>query len=483
MANPFSSGWRDNLELYASFNSLKIINTNPAPYFGVRPKDDRLCPSFSDDDILLLNEAVPILARGKSNDLIILDEPKTKCYAIANEIVNNWVEKPADERTVCPQANTAVERIALNHMDINHIIKAEPKSKESLFLDVNFEEEKRNAILNLTLPMETIEARPKGIDKSIWFKVTKMTQPADTWNAFDGEKTIQVTTEEINKEWMINLAFNTFPNDKILRDKSNRSSRRRRYKKNLVLQRMAKMVAEAERQAKLKSEFDQFMNRPKEKQSFADFKSDFVGIIEKPSNHSVSIEFESEQHTMKVCAHGNNVSCMSQLVIDDICKTVMNTSTFTEKKTNRRSGGKVNKTRRGSDGIVKDFQIDQQHQQDLLQQGEDEDRMQTQRIRLCKHRLKELRKFATSPKYTKVWTNDGSLDLRCSHLTKPLMVTLLKVFNVEGRTKISKGIKDSIITVLETIGITQSSIEEVEEKLLVELRELGEVDDFRLNES
>jgi hypothetical protein len=481
--NPFSSGWRENLELYASFNDLRISNSNPSPYYGVRPKDELLCPSFSDEERSLLNKAVPILARGNSEDVpCLLDEPKTKCYAIANEIVNDWVEKAPDERALRPRATNAVQRIALKHMTITHILTANPKASDSALLDDNFKEAKRAAILNLALPMETIEARPNEIKEGNWFKVTKMTRPTDMWNVFDGEKTRQVSTIELDKEWIINLEFDMFPNDKKLRSKRQRSHRRRRFEKDRLLHRMAKTIAEEERLAKLKFDYDEFMSKPKNKQSFADFKGIML-TIERPSNHKVSIVLDSEDHTMEVCAHGNVTSSMSQLVMDNICKTLVSVTNRNQMKKSRRSGNKVNRTRRGSDGIVKVAQIDEQHQRDCLQQGKDEKRMKKQQIDRCKIRLRELRKFATSPKYQKVWHNNNSLDLTTSDLTKPLMVSLLKVFHVDGRTKISQGTKDSIRTVLENIQITQSSLEAIEEKLLEELRQLGVEDVFRLNQA
>ena len=481
--DPFSSGWRENLELYASFNGLRIDGRNAAPYYGVRPKDNLLCPAFSDEEILLLDEAVPILARGNSAGIdTILDDPKAKCYSIANEIINNWVEKSSDERTVCPRATNVVERIALKHMKITHILTAEPKSADSMLIDENFNESKRKAILELTLPMETIEARPNDIDDDDWFKVTKMTQPAHMWHAFDGERTYRVSTVQLDEEWIINLDFDMFSNDKELRDKRIRSYRRRREEKNDLLHQMARTVAEEEREAILKLQFDEFMSRPMDKQAFANFKHDIIPTIERPSNHTVSIEFESEDHMIEVSAHGNGTSSMSQLVMDNICKTLVSVTNRNEKRKTRR-GNKVNKTRRGSDGIVKIAQIDEQHRLDCLQQGEDEKKTKKREILRCKIRLRELRKFATSPKYQDVWYDDSSLDVTTTHLTKPNMVSLLKVFDVEGRTKISKGTKESIRTVLEKIKITQYSIEKMEETLLEELRQLGEEDDFRVDQS
>eukprot|EP00531_Pseudo-nitzschia_arenysensis_P020314 CAMPEP_0116121844 /NCGR_PEP_ID=MMETSP0329-20121206/3908_1 /TAXON_ID=697910 /ORGANISM="Pseudo-nitzschia arenysensis, Strain B593" /LENGTH=1159 /DNA_ID=CAMNT_0003615673 /DNA_START=16 /DNA_END=3493 /DNA_ORIENTATION=- len=478
--DPFSIGWRDNLELYASFNHLQINKTeSPAPYFGVRPKEIDCCPSFSEKEIDLLDEAIPILAKNDDN-LTLLDDPRTKCYAIANNIVDNWVEMPSDEREIRPRPTTEAEKIASKHMEITHIIRAEAKCEDTALLDRHFRKAKRQAILNLTLPLETIEAKPKTNETGTWLKVTKMKQPPNMWSANDGETTKLVSAEELDAEWIINLAFDMFSKDKKLKEKRARSDRRRRDEKDELLHNMAKIVAEEEREAKIKFEFDRFMNRPKNEQSFAAFKNNLVNIIEKPSSHTVTIEFEEEEHPIHVSAHGKGTSSMSQLVLENICKSLISASQSSEKKKGRR-GNKVNRTKRGSDGIVKVAQIDEQYQQDVIAKGREEAKQIKKQITTCKLRLRELRKFTTAPKYERFWRNDGSLDL--IRLTRQHLNQLLKVFNVEGRTKIGKGPKDSIVGILEAFKITKLSIEKLEGTLMDELHELGADNNFQVDQS
>jgi hypothetical protein len=62
---------------------------------------------------------------------------------------------------------------------------------------------------------------------------------------------------------------------------------------------------------------------------------------------------------------------MSQLVMDNICRTIIGNTNRTEKKKKKtRRGGRVNRVRRGSDGFVKCLQMDQQHIRDLSSQEE-----------------------------------------------------------------------------------------------------------------
>ena len=61
----------------------------------------------------------------------------------------------------------------------------------------------------------------------------------------------------------------------------------------------------------------------KSDKSYTSFKADVVSVIDHPSNHSVTVQLGPEKHSVKVCAHGNNMSSMKQLVIDNVCETII----------------------------------------------------------------------------------------------------------------------------------------------------------------
>jgi len=123
-------------------------------------------------------------------------------------------------------------------------------------------------------------------------------------------------------------------------------------------------------------------------------------------------------------------------------------------------------------------QIDEQHQQDISAQEDNEERLKTMKSKICQRRLIAIRSFAEMPGYGDVWKNDGSLNLNATQLTKRYLVYLLKTFNVEGRAKISAGKKDLIQQKLQSIDITQSSVEKLEIDLVNELEGYGLTDDF-----
>ena len=304
--NPYSTGWRENLELYTSFNSLKLNRDDGCRYYGVQPKDNNICQEFSVADISMLDEAVPNLAVDSNDSNTIINHSKAKCYAVADEIINSWVEKGVDERTVRPQACTDVEKLALKHMNITQIISAQPKSEESMLLEVNYEKRKQDAMIHLTKTLEQIQVKLKNNGNSnnnkSWYYATKAKRDGE-WNIYDGENSLQLTTEQLQDQYTINLSYDMFPKDKRLKENTWRSSRRRRYEKDCLIQRMAKTLAEEERQADLKEEFDRFMDLSKENQTFIDFKLKLSIKIERPSNHTVTGMFIYVCLTSSCCHH------------------------------------------------------------------------------------------------------------------------------------------------------------------------------------
>ena len=480
--DPYSIGWRENLELFSAFNGLKLTGKEEAPFYGVRPKEKGACPPFSEDEIRLLNEAVPILAR-RDGDSTVLDHPRAKCYAIANDIVNTWVEKPACERTTRPRAVTAVERIALQHVDITQIISAEPVFDGSFLLESDLKTAKKEALLTCTKEKESIQIRRKqeeateGEELEWWTAIKKKT-PSDAWHVFDGYDGFAVSTQDIEDEWEINLEYDMFQNDRRLREKHWRSNRRRKNEKGTFLHQIASRIAEEERLASHKDGFDSFMNRPKEEQTFGDFMQCLGRKIEEPSEHTVTIDFEDEEKTIVIAAHGNNTSSMSKLVLGNICKSLVQCHKLSglKKERSRRRRGKVVKTRRGSDGIVKVAQIDDQHLSDQAMLSEKEQRSKNFKIAICRRRLKSLHEFKKIKDFDKLWKDDGSIDFNASQLTNKFLAWLLKIFNVKNRAKLLR--HDDMKDALQPVNITASSFEEVEQDLREELRNYDELEDF-----
>jgi hypothetical protein len=319
------------------------------------------------------------------------------------------------------------------------------------------------------------------------------------WNIFDGQTSLQLTTDEIDKYWEVNIGYNMFPDDTKLQENNWRSGRRRRNEKDNLLKRMAKALAEEERNADLKDHYDLFMEQPKENQTFIDFKLALAAKIERPSNHTVTGKFTfffllsyqhhhpilfsisffisfsvafftvpsllfslsqtlqlgSEEHIIKVVAHGNNTSSISQLVMDNVCRSIIgNTNQTEKKKTKKRRGGRVNRVRRGSDGFVKSLQIDHQHIRDLSSQEEIAEKKKKNDIALCKTRLKYIRNFHSMNGYDAIWNDDHTLQL--PKLKKKHLTNLLRIFNVKGRAKLLNN--DPMKAVLSELSITQASI-------------------------
>jgi hypothetical protein len=162
---------------------------------------------------------------------------------------------------------------------------------------------------------------------------------------------------------------------------------------------------------------------------------------------------------------------MSQLVMDNVCRSIIGKTNCTEKKkTKKRRGGRVNRVKRGSDGFVKCLQIDHQHVRDLSSQEEIAEKKKKNDIALCKTRLRYIRNFHSMHGYDAIWNDDHTLKL--PKLKKKHLTNLLRIFNVKGRAKLLKN--DPIKAVLSELVITQTSINALKSKLLQTLEEYGE---------
>ena len=291
--DPFSPGWTEALELYGSYNGLKTKGPNgdQSQFYGVRPKDNNVCPTFSERDLSLLDEAIPNLV--SNCELTILDHAKTKCYSVVEEIINKWVERFGDgqPRSGRPRAVTDAEKVALEHMDIIQIISLVPKAKGSLLIDENYKSRKRDVMLTLTKPLEIIRVQPKNCsdnNKNDWFNATKLNEEEGLWSICDGSKEYKhLSTIELDDLYNIDLSYNMFPNDNQLKETTWRSNRRRRIEKQAVIKKNANKLAEEEQRSDLKELYDQFMKQPVGKRTFPDFERQLVQEIEKPSDHTV----------------------------------------------------------------------------------------------------------------------------------------------------------------------------------------------------
>jgi hypothetical protein len=173
---------------------------------------------------------------------------------------------------------------------------------------------------------------------------------------------------------------------------------------------------------------------------------------------------------MKIAAHGNNTSAMSQLVMDNVCKTIIGNSNRKEKKRNKRRGGQVGRVRRGSDGFVKCLQMDQQHRNDLSTEEAAAEKKKSTNIALCKSRLKYIRNFHSMDGFDDIWNDDTTIQLQT--LKKKNLTNLLRIFNVQGRAKLLNN--DPMKAALSELVITKASIDLLKSNLLQHLEECGE---------
>jgi hypothetical protein len=150
-------------------------------------------------------------------------------------------------------------------------------------------------MLYLTKSCEQIQVKSKAnnnnnnnIKKNRWYYAERMELSTGMWNIFDSQTSLQLTTDEVDQDWEVNIGYNLFSDDKKLQKNNWQSGRCRCNEKDVLLKRMAEALAEEERDADLKEDYDSFMRQRKGKQTFIDFKLALAAKIEQPSNHIVT---------------------------------------------------------------------------------------------------------------------------------------------------------------------------------------------------
>jgi hypothetical protein len=108
---------------------------------------------------------------------------------------------------------------------------------------------------------------------------------------------------------------------------------------------MAKVVAEEERDKAVEAAFCSFLDAPADKRNdYSEFKRRVASKIEQPSKHTVVVKLgDEEEHKIKAVPHGNNTSAISQLVLHNVCKTLIGISEKGERKRKSKWGGRVMK--------------------------------------------------------------------------------------------------------------------------------------------
>ena len=270
---------------------MKITNKEGFFCYGVTPKDVIACPPFSETDIELLNDAVPMLVSEEEDDKNIFNDPTTKCYIIADRLVNDFMELQKEDRPSRPMATTDVEKVALRHMTIAQIVTAKSKPGNAMILDKYYNDKKLDAMLTIIKPQEIIQVKPKDSEeKHEWWNAIRMNKD-NTWNVCDGDVIMIHTTAELEEQYTINTAYFMFPHDKRLISNGYKTDRRRKNEKQSMMKKIAQNRAEEERDVILLGEFHKFMALSPIDQTYIKFKQTLMKQIEEPSDHVIKGAF------------------------------------------------------------------------------------------------------------------------------------------------------------------------------------------------
>ena len=163
---------------------------------------------------------------------------------------------------------------------------------------------------------------------------------------------------------------------------------------------------------------------------------------------------------------------MSKLVLDNICRTIVgNSNRIEKKKAKTRRGGRVNRVRRGSDGFVKNLQMDKQNIDDIESTITSVANKKKQAITNLRFLITKTVHFQSMKGYNTIWKTNSLIDLE--QLQKPYLYDLIQIFNIAGRSKLTNmtKMKDGISK--SNVVITEAIIDGMKSTLSQKLAELG----------
>ena len=161
--NPKCVNWMVNLWMYAKMNYLKFNDSGECPkqlIYEVRQKKQHVYQPFTQSEISLLEEAVPNPLLIQEENGSLLDTPLAKCHALLREVIMRWARSDAVSRSLCPEAENKVERLALKYMQICPVVKLFSDDDDSRATGRNWKDRKRDAIISLTQDKDVIQVRP-----------------------------------------------------------------------------------------------------------------------------------------------------------------------------------------------------------------------------------------------------------------------------------------------------------------------------------
>lgn len=335
----------------------------------------------------------------------ILEEPLAKCYQLVWNIIDEWVDSDDSNRTLMPTPRSDAEVAALKYVSIERIVAANHSGAAHPIVDDDqIAQNKADAMVRAASTRDTIEVRK--VEDTNWSSATKL--ECGNWFIVDGKDAFKVSSESLlGKAWVINVKLEKEDD----RDNKVRQSKFRKAKEaEQVLSRLAKLAGQEERDKIIQERFDDFNALPSEDRTFAKFKGEILDYVKHPSDHTINVCLDGQEHVMDTCVHEQGSAAMKQLVTRTILQQLVAAATHRAKLSSNRRKGKVGKVRKGSDGFRKSFQMDEQHLDDINAEEDDSNRKQE----ICKKRLlsryKAGKAFMKSISKKKVWNKNDTLN-------------------------------------------------------------------------
>ena len=139
----------------------------------------------------------------------------------------------------------------------------------------------------------------------------------------------------LGEHWAVN-AEGMKVEDNMDNPKERQSKYQKSREKEELLIRMAKLGIAEERKKEIERQFHCFNNLPNNERTFHEFQNQLLKYVESPSNHTITVKLDGENHIMDCVLYEHGSAAMRQLVTRCVLQQLIQASEDRKKLTSKK---------------------------------------------------------------------------------------------------------------------------------------------------
>ena len=261
-------------------------------------------------------------------------------------IIDNWVDEETNDREPLPSPNSDVEHAAVKHVEIRRVVANEYSGAQCpVITEEKMMRDKAEAKVCAAQKNDIIQVRRIDDAPDEWSNAIKL--ECGNWLVVDGREGFKVASDDLlGEHWAVN-AEGMKVEDNMDNPKERQSKYQKSREKEELLIRMAKLGGAEERKKEIERRFHHFNNLPNNERTFHEFQNQLLKYVESPSDHTITVKLDGENHIMDCVLYEHGSAAMRQLVTRCVLQQLIQASEDCKKLTSREKKQKRQKGRVG----------------------------------------------------------------------------------------------------------------------------------------